>query len=51
MENNIRQLIEEADLVLVGIGNEFEKRRFLAEEDALQALNHLASILQKKKTR
>ena len=48
MENNIRQLIEEADLVLVGIGNEFEKRRFLAEEDALQALNNLALILQKK---
>ena len=48
MENNIRQLIEEADLVLIGIGSEFEKRRFLAEEDALQALNHLASILQKK---
>lgn len=48
MENNIRQLIEEADLVLIGIGSEFEKRRFLAEEDALQALNNLALILQKK---
>lgn len=48
MENNIRQLIEEADLVLIGIGSEFEKKRFLIEEDALQALNNLSSILQKK---
>ena len=48
MENNIRQLIEEADLVLVGIGSEFEKRRFLAEKDALLALNNLAAILYKK---
>ena len=48
MENNILQLIGEADLVLVGIGSEFENKRFLIEEDALQALNHLALVLQKK---
>lgn len=48
MENNILQLIEEADLVLVGIGSEFENKRFLTEKDALQALNNLALVLQKK---
>ncbi len=48
MEKNILNLIEDADLVLIGIGKEFEKERFLAEEDAQKALNHLAKILEKK---
>lgn len=48
MEKNIRELIEDADLVLIGIGREFEKDRFVAEENALQALNKLAAVLEKK---
>ncbi len=48
MENNIRQFIEDADLVLIGIGKEFEKDDFQTGEDALQALNKLAKVLEKK---
>lgn len=48
MKKNIRELIDDADLVLIGIGKEFEKNRFVAEEDALCALNQLANVLEKK---
>ncbi len=48
MDNNIWELIDDADLVLIGIGREFEKERFVADEDALLALNKLARILEKK---
>lgn len=48
MEKNIRELIEDADFVLIGIGTEFEKERFSVQEDALQALNQLAGVLEKK---
>jgi len=48
MENNIKELIEDADLVLVGLGREFEKERFIQDEEALDALNKLADILEKK---
>ena len=48
MEKNIRELIEDAELVLIGIGKEFEKKRFVVEEDALLALNRLADVLEKK---
>lgn len=48
MENNIKELIEDADLVLVGLGREFEKERFKQDEAALNALNQLAGILEKK---
>ena len=48
MENKILDLIKDADLVLIGIGKEFEKERFLAGDDALEALNKLADILDKK---
>ena len=48
MENKVRELIADADLVLIGIGKEFEKSVFCQEEDALNALNRLANILEKK---
>ena len=48
MEKNIRELIDDADLVLIGIGKEFEKERFVAREDELLALNKLAEVLGKK---
>lgn len=48
MEKNVLELIEDADLVLIGIGMEFEKNRFQIQEDALQALNKLAGLLDKK---
>jgi len=48
MENNIKELIEDAELVLVGLGREFEKERFEQDESAIEALNKLANILEKK---
>lgn len=48
MENKILDLINDADLVLIGIGKEFEKERFLIGNDALESLNKLAEILDKK---
>ena len=48
MENNILDFINDADLVLIGIGKEFERERFVADDKALEALNKLASILEKK---
>ena len=48
MENTIRELIKDADLVLIGIGKEFERYTFLQEADVLQALNNLAKIVEKK---
>ena len=48
MEKNILDLIKDADLVLVGIGKEFEKDRFVADDEAVKSLNQLAGILEKK---
>ena len=48
MEKRIREWIEDAELVLVGVGKEFEEETFQAKEEALQAINQLESILEKK---
>lgn len=48
MENNIKELIADADLVLIGLGREFEKDKFKQDKSAIEALNKLAQILEKK---
>ena len=48
MERQFREWIADADLVLIGVGKEFEEETFRVKEEALQALNNLAGILEKK---
>lgn len=48
MNKEIQELVNDADLVLVGLGREFEKERLKQEKEALQAVNKLAEILDKK---
>lgn len=48
MEERIKEWIQDADLVLVGIGKEFEKKEFQIDQAALEALNQLAKILREK---
>ncbi len=40
--------VNDADLVLIGIGTEFEEKKFKFSENAIQALQELLSILQGK---
>lgn len=40
--------IEESDLILIGIGNEFEALRYICEESAVKAIAELKNILGKK---
>ncbi len=40
--------IQDADLILIGVGEEFEKQRYVCEERALDALKELAGILDGK---
>ncbi len=40
--------VNDADLVLIGIGMEFEDKKFVVSENAIQALQELLSILQGK---
>ena len=48
MESRVLDLIDDADLILIGIGKEFEKSVFQRSKDALDALNRLAEVLGKK---
>jgi len=48
MESRVLDLIDDADLILIGIGKEFEKSVFQRSKDALNALNRLAEVLEKK---
>ncbi len=48
MEEKLKQLIEESDYLLVGIGEEWELKKFADEEEAGNAYGKLASILENK---
>lgn len=48
MKKEFIDIISEADLVLIGIGAEFEKEKYLKDTEAVQALNELAQVLQGK---
>ena len=45
MDKDIQQKIKDADLVLVGIGTEFEEKRYCVDENAKIALAKLLEIL------
>lgn len=48
MKREYLDKIMEADLVLIGIGSEFEKLRYRCEEKAIEALNELNELLNGK---
>jgi type II secretory pathway component PulC len=48
MNKEIEQKIKDADLVLVGIGAEFENKKYCIEERARQALYSLSEVLKGK---
>lgn len=48
MKKEFIDIISEADLVLVGIGSEFEKNKYLRDAKAVKALEELARVLQGK---
>lgn len=48
MKKEFSDKIRNADLVLVGIGLEFEKKRYACEERAIEALQELAVVLEGK---
>ncbi len=48
MKKEFVEKITEADLILIGVGAEFEKRKYLKDAEAIAALKVLARILQGK---
>jgi NAD-dependent SIR2 family protein deacetylase len=48
MKNEFIEKVKSADLVLVGVGLEFEKNRYVCEEQAISALQELATVLEGK---
>ncbi len=48
MKKEYIEKIEESDLILIGIGSEFEALRYICEERAVKALVELKNILEKK---
>ncbi len=48
MKKEFVDKIIDADLILIGIGSEFEKNKYLKEERAVVALKELANVLQGK---
>lgn len=48
MKKEFVDIVKDADLVLVGIGSEFEVKRFQKEEVAVKALQELKHILKQK---
>ena len=48
MKKEFVEKITEADLILVGVGSEFEKNKYLKDTAAVDALKELARILQGK---
>lgn len=48
MKKEYIEKIEESDLILIGIGSEFETSRYICEESAVKALVELKNILGKK---
>lgn len=45
MKTEYIEMVNEADLVLVGIGKEFEKNRYQCHENAIEALRELHNLL------
>ena len=48
MKKEFVDKLTDADLILIGIGTEFEKNKYLKEECAVEALKELAAVLQGK---
>lgn len=48
MKQEYRDRLEEAELILVGIGTEFEENKFCKSADAISAMEELSTILEGK---